>query len=93
MAVGPSVRLAMTTNQSLEQAVIGLLLSGFMSLVVTGISAAKCLGLGHIINALFQFFEVWMASYASSWLVAFPVVLLVAPTVHRIVPWLFSQRA
>ena len=53
----------------------GFLLSGLMSLVVSGIATVRAVGLVDGFPAL------WM----SSWLVAFPTVLVVAPLVRRLV--------
>ena len=57
----------------------GLLLSGFMSLIVSGVSTANARGLAP------GFGGDWMASWAFSWAIAFPAVLLVAPFVRRLV--------
>jgi hypothetical protein len=55
----------------------GFLLSGFMSLMVSGIATYR--------NATSDFASHWMLSWLSSWVIAFPVVLVVAPLVRRIV--------
>lgn len=57
----------------------GFLLSGLMSLVVSGIATVRALGL------VDGFSGLWMSSWMSSWLVAFPTVLMVAPLVRRMV--------
>ena len=57
----------------------GLLLSGFMSLIVSGLSTARALGL---VDGLLA---AWMSNWLASWAMAFPVVLVVAPLVRRIV--------
>ena len=57
----------------------GLLLSGLMSLVVSGIATYRA------VDSVDGFGELWMSSWGSSWLVAFPTVLVVAPFVRRIV--------
>ena len=59
--------------------VFGLLLSGLMSLLVSGISTLKALGPGP------DLFAVWMGNWAFSWAVAFPSVLVVAPLTRRLV--------
>ncbi|WP_237154933.1 DUF2798 domain-containing protein [Oryzibacter oryziterrae] len=63
----------------------GFLLSGFMSLMVSGIATYR--------SAASDFVGHWMASWLSSWLVAFPVVLVVAPLVRRIVGRLCASPA
>lgn len=57
----------------------GLLLSGLMSFVVSGIATFRALGLNE------TFFVDWIQSWISSWLVAFPTVLVVAPLVRKMV--------
>ena len=57
----------------------GLILSGLMSCMVSGISTLRAVGLAE------GFFGKWMASWGVSWAVAFPVVLVVAPITRRIV--------
>ncbi|MBE0412173.1 DUF2798 domain-containing protein [Yoonia sp.] len=57
----------------------GFLLSGMMSLIVSGISTFRAAGLSD------GLFGLWMSSWAPSWMVAFPSVLLVAPFTRRLV--------
>ena len=57
----------------------GFLLSGMMSLIVSGLSTFRAIGLGG------DFSGVWMGNWAVSWATAFPVVLIVAPVTRRIV--------
>jgi len=51
----------------------GLILSGLMSLLVSGISMVRALGLVH------GFVGAWTNAWLTAWLFAFPVVLLIAP--------------
>ena len=62
----------------LEPIAFGLLLSGMMSCIVSGLSTAIASGVdaGFLIR--------WMAAWFPSWAVAFPAVLIVAPLVRRI---------
>ena len=69
-----------------EPVVFGLLLSGMMSFLVTGI--ANMMGVG-VSNP--EFLSKWMRSWATSWAFAFPVVLFVAPVVRKIVHRLVKQ--
>lgn len=58
----------------------GLILSGLMSCLVSGIAtlrAAEALDSG--------FPALWLGAWLSSWAVAFPTVLLVAPLTRRLV--------
>lgn len=57
----------------------GLILSGMMSCMVSGISTLRAVGLAD------GFFAKWMTSWGISWAIAFPVVLVVAPITRKIV--------
>jgi hypothetical protein len=57
----------------------GLILSGIMSLIVSGVAMLRTHGLSD------GFFGLWMAGWLPSWLVAFPVVLVIAPFTRRVV--------
>lgn len=61
-----------------EHIAFGLLLSGMMSCIVSGLATA--LGLG--VTADFPL--LWLKAWVPSWAIAFPSVLLVAPVVRRI---------
>lgn len=63
----------------------GLLLSGLMSLVVSGIATLRALGL------VDGFPGLWMSAWLSSWAVAFPAVLVIAPVVRRFVTRLVRE--
>jgi membrane protein implicated in regulation of membrane protease activity len=67
------------------QIVFGLILSGLMSLLVSGISTLKALGPGP------DLFAVWMGNWAFSWAVAFPSVLFVAPLTRRLVARIVAE--
>ena len=57
----------------------GLILSGLMSFVVSGVATVRAVGLPD------GFVQLWLGAWTFSWMVAFPTVLLVAPLVRRIV--------
>jgi len=57
----------------------GLLLSGLMTFIVSGIATFNALGLSD------QLPGKWMSAWGASWVVAFPVVLFVAPFVRWLV--------
>jgi hypothetical protein len=59
--------------------VFGLILSGMMSFIVSLVATLRAAGL------VDGFFGLWMSAWVPSWLVAFPTVLIVAPTVRRFV--------
>lgn len=58
-------------------ALFGLILSGLMSLLVSGISTYRTVGFGD------GYFAVWTGAWLTAWLVAFPVVLVVAPLARQ----------
>ena len=60
-------------------ALFGWILSGLMSLLVSGISSLRAVGLDG------GFVELWTRAWLTAWLVAFPVVLVVAPLARRAV--------
>lgn len=59
--------------------VFGFILSGLMSLIVSGIATIRATGLIDGVLGL------WVGTWLASWLVAFPTVLVVAPFTRRIV--------
>ncbi len=68
-----------------EPMVFALVLSGVMSLLVSGISTWQA---GHPGAG---FAGVWLASWFTGWLFAFPVLLVVAPLARRVVRRLVDQ--
>ena len=66
--------------------VFGLILSGLMSCIVSGIATVRAVGMVPGVTGL------WMEAWLSSWLVAFPVVLFVAPLTRRVVARLVRQE-
>ncbi len=69
----------------LEPVLFGLVLSGLMSFVVSGIATMKAVGLGP------GFTGLWVSAWFASWLVAFPTVLFVAPFARRVVGKLVTR--
>ena len=67
-------------------ALFGLILSGLMSLLVSGISTYRVVGLGE------SYAGVWVSAWLTAWLVAFPAVLIVAPLARRTVALLVDHR-
>jgi hypothetical protein len=67
-------------------ALFGLILSGLMSLLVSGISTYRAVGLVE------SYAGVWVSAWLTAWLVAFPVVLVVAPVARRTVALLVDNR-
>lgn len=64
----------------------GFILSGLMSLLVSGISTALAVP----IDADFP--GIWISGWLPSWAVAFPAVLVVAPITRRIVARLVRKE-
>jgi hypothetical protein len=54
-------------------------LSGFMTLVISGIAAFGNVGLTE------DFVSKWLAAYLNGWVISFPTVLVVAPLVRKLV--------
>ncbi|MCG3190166.1 MAG: hypothetical protein LKCHEGNO_02783 [Burkholderiaceae bacterium] len=60
-------------------ALFGLILSGLMSLLVSGISTYRAAGFGD------HYLALWIGAWLTAWLIAFPVVLVAAPLARRTV--------
>ena len=65
----------------------GFILSGLMSLLVSGIAIFRNAGL------IDGFLGIWISAWLPSWLIAFPVVLVVAPVARRLVSFLVKAPA
>ena len=63
----------------------GFILSGLMSIVVSGLSAFRALG------PVDHFALIWLGNWAVSWATAFPIVLVIAPITRRIVGRLVAK--
>lgn len=57
----------------------GFLVSGTMSLMVSGIATLRAAG--HVDG----FVGLWMSAWIPSWMVAFPTILVVGPIMRRFV--------
>ena len=66
----------------LAPVLLGLILSGLMSLIVSGIATFRALGAG----------EGLVVAWMESWAVAFPTVLVVAPLARRLVVRIVSTE-
>jgi hypothetical protein len=65
----------------------GFILSALMSFLVSGIATFRNAGL------VDGFFNIWVSAWLPSWLIAFPVVLVVAPIARRLVGVLVQAPA
>ncbi|HEU4484374.1 MAG TPA: DUF2798 domain-containing protein [Povalibacter sp.] len=63
----------------------GFILSGLMSLLVSGIATLRAIGLAP------DLVSTWMGGWLTAWAIAFPVVLIVAPLAQRLVRRLIVQ--
>lgn len=62
-----------------QHVLFGLILSGLMSFIVSGIATVRTVGWIDGLAVL------WLTNWLPSWAVAFPTVLVVAPITRRIV--------
>jgi hypothetical protein len=65
----------------------GFVLSGMMSFLVSGIATCRNAGLAD------GFLGLWINAWLPSWLIAFPVVLVVAPVARRFVGLVVKKPA
>ncbi len=63
----------------------GLILSGMMTLMVSGLSTFMARGMVPGVLVM------WVQAWGASWLIAFPMVLIVAPITRRIVARLVTK--
>lgn len=64
----------------------GAILSGLMSLLVSGISTLRAIGPAG------SFLTLWAGAWLTAWLFAFPVVVLVAPLARKVVQRLIARN-
>ncbi|MBV6657541.1 MAG: DUF2798 domain-containing protein [Devosiaceae bacterium] len=64
----------------------GFILSGLMSLLVSGIATWRAAGMPP------EFISLWLSAWLNSWLVAFPAVLIVAPITRKLVGKLVKKE-
>ena len=57
----------------------GFFLSGFMTLVISGVATFRSVGLAE------DFVNKWLAAYLNGWVILFPMVLVVVPLVRSLV--------
>lgn len=65
--------------QKYAHILFGFILSGGMSLLVSGVSTFRALGPSEALAGY------WFGAWLSSWAIAFPAVLIAAPLTRRIV--------
>jgi hypothetical protein len=64
----------------------GLILSGLMSLLVSGIATIRAIGIPP------EFVLTWIEGWLTAWVIAFPIVLIVAPLTRKLVQRCVVQR-
>jgi hypothetical protein len=64
----------------------GLVLSGVMSLLVSGVSTYR------VVGPTEAFVSIWGHAWITAWLLAFPVALVVAPVARRVVDLLVRKQ-
>ena len=62
--------------------VFAILLSGFMTFVVSGVATVVATGVPA------GFVALWMRAWITAWIIAFPALLVIRPMVHRLTEWL-----
>jgi len=75
----------MTIQKKHGPMLFGLILSGVMSLLVSGISTFRTVGL------VPGFANLWSSAWLTAWVFAFPAVLLAAPVAQRVVQRLIAK--
>lgn len=68
-----------------EPQLFSLVLSGLMSLLVSGISTFHAIGL------VSGFAYIWASAWLAAWLFAYPAVLLVMPITRKAVQFLLTK--
>ncbi len=66
-------------------ALFGLILSGLMSLLVSGNSTYRAVGLVE------GYLPLWASAWLTAWFFAFPVVLVAAPAARKAVAFLVAD--
>ena len=66
-----------------------LILSGLMSLLVSGIATFRAVGFADGVTGLWA--SAWLTAWLTAWLFAFPAVMLVAPLAQRAVRSLVAR--
>ena len=77
----------MKLHPKLQPILFGLILSGFMSALVSGVTLLRTTGL------VDGFGGYWLNAWVWAWAVAFPAVLVFAPIARRIVARLFANQS
>lgn len=85
MPARPSRSVLRKFPQGSTRYLMPLVLSVFMSAIVSAVATATSVGLGP------EFVLSWPSAWGASWIVAFPSLLLLLPIVRRIVAWMVVQ--
>ena len=68
------------------QMLFSLLLSGSMSLLVSGITTMRAVGFSDGMP------RIWVSAWLAAWIITFPAVMVVAPIARKAVELLISKR-
>lgn len=71
--------------QKYESQLFSLILSGLMSLLVSGISTFHAIGLASNLA------DIWLTAWLAAWLFAYPAVMLVNPITRKAVQFLTAR--
>ncbi|WP_313621084.1 DUF2798 domain-containing protein [Achromobacter sp.] len=85
MANNPPRLILRKLPQRYTRFLMPLVLSVFMSAIVSAVATATSVGLGP------DFVVSWPNAWGASWIVAFPSLLILLPVVRRIVGWMVVQ--
>ena len=67
-------------------ALFALILSGLMSLLISGVATYRAVGLGA------AYADLWISAWLTAWVVAYPAVLVIAPLARWTVALLVETR-
>ena len=73
--------------ERLAPLIFGAIVSGVMSCIITGVATLRAIGPNE------DFVEAWLGAWAVSFMVAFPLVLVVAPAARKLVALLTTPRS
>ncbi|MGY6271406.1 DUF2798 domain-containing protein [Achromobacter denitrificans] len=85
MSRNPPRSILRKLPQAYARFLMPLVLSVFMSAIVSAVATATSIGLGP------DFLVSWPNAWGASWVIAFPSLLLLLPIVRRIVAWMVVQ--
>ena len=73
--------------ERLAPLIFGVIVSGVMSCIITGVATLRAIGPSE------EYVEVWLGAWGFSFMVAFPLLLVVAPAARKLVALLTTPRS